>query len=969
MTAAVSAQQGAVRGNVQDREFAAPLGGVQVSLVESGLQVQTSEQGSYSLPQVPAGRYTLVFAKDGYVRVVRSNVQVNAGQLTEINLQLTGEFTDLEEFVVQDVLQLGGSSEAGLLALRLESPVMMDNVGADLMRRAGAGDAADALRLVAGASLQNGKSAVVRGLPDRYVSSQLNGMRMPSADADKRAVELDQFPAEVIESIQVSKTFAPDQQGDASGGAVNVRLKGVPTEAFFRYGFQTQHNSQVSGRKNFLSYAGGGSTTFGHGSGRRAPQLDRLGQNWTGAVGVDEVVAPVDYKMSTAFGNSWEIADGWRLGGMLSCFYERDSAYTEGVNDAWVVETPGQAMSPHTVQGTPQDGDFKTGLFDVKQGSQSVQWSVLGTIGLASERHSLQLLHLVTHADEDTATIAEDTRGKQYFHPGYDPTNPNSPGFFEFNSAPYLRLQTLAYQERTTSTWQLSGRHSLDVGASSIENGPELEWAVAQATATNNTPDKRQFGSLWTPGFDLGGGFVVPPAYIGFKPGAVFTLGNLQRVWEVIEETSDQARASINWPLRLAEERQGAVKLGWHADRITRTFNQDTFSNFNDNTGFSGAWEQPWSHSFPYENHPISASEFDVDYRGRMHLDAAYLLLDIPVMEEMSLVAGVRAESTKIGINNQAEAFATWLPPGTSVPTQLNPGDADVAFAQQDLLPSVSAVVEPVQDWTLRLGYSQSVARQTFKELSPIMQQEYAGGPIFIGNPELQMSALTNFDVRLDYVPYQSGLLSCSAFQKDIKRPIEYVQRIAAFDYSTPVNYPRGTLRGLELEARQSLGYFWETLDGCQLGANATWLDSSVTLPEDEQAALQRPNIQAPMSERPMTSAPTHLYNFMLTWDWEQTGTQLGLFYTVTGDRLVAGAGESNGRYVPPVFATEVDRLNFSLAQELGRGVKLVFQAKNLTDPSIREVYRGSTIGSDVTKTAHTDGIELTLSIGGEIKF
>ena len=60
----------------------------------------------------------------------------------------------------------------------------MDSIGAELMSRAGAGYAASGLRLVAGASVSNGKFAVIRGLPNRYVSSQMNGVRLPTADED-----------------------------------------------------------------------------------------------------------------------------------------------------------------------------------------------------------------------------------------------------------------------------------------------------------------------------------------------------------------------------------------------------------------------------------------------------------------------------------------------------------------------------------------------------------------------------------------------------------------------------------------------------------------------------------------------------------------------------------------------------------------------------------------------------------------
>ena len=57
-------------------------------------------------------------------------------------MALAGDFTDMEEFVVQDVLQLGTGSEASLLQLRFDSPALMDSVGSDFMNRAGASDAA-----------------------------------------------------------------------------------------------------------------------------------------------------------------------------------------------------------------------------------------------------------------------------------------------------------------------------------------------------------------------------------------------------------------------------------------------------------------------------------------------------------------------------------------------------------------------------------------------------------------------------------------------------------------------------------------------------------------------------------------------------------------------------------------------------------------------------------------------------------
>ena len=233
LTTTASAQQvGSIRGIVYDKDFDVPLAAAQVTITETGEKVTATDEGNFIFSQVPPGNYTIVFSKDGYTRQVQANVIVSEGQITDVDAELSGEFTEMEEFVVQD-LQIGGT-EAGLLALRVESPALLDSVSSELLSQAGAGDAASALKLISGATVQDGKFAVVRGLPDRYVNSQMNSVRLPTADPDKRAVQLDQFPSDMIESIQVSKTFTPDQQGDASGGAVNVVLKGIPEETIFK---------------------------------------------------------------------------------------------------------------------------------------------------------------------------------------------------------------------------------------------------------------------------------------------------------------------------------------------------------------------------------------------------------------------------------------------------------------------------------------------------------------------------------------------------------------------------------------------------------------------------------------------------------------------------------------------------------------------------------------------------------------
>ena len=136
-----------------------------------------------------------------------------------------------------------------------------------------------------------------------------------------------------------------------------------------------------------------------------------------------------------------------------------------------------------------------------------------------------------------------------------------------------------------------------------------------------------------------------------------------------------------------------------------------------------------------------------------------------------------------------------------------------------------------------------------------------------------------------------------------------------------------------------------------------------VTVPEDEAELFDQPNIQAPMRTRDMTNTPEHLYNIYLMYDLKEYGTQLGLFYTVTGDMLVAGAGQSNGRYIPSVYAKEYGTLNFSLLQKVGKNLSFKLQCKNLLDPEIERVYRSDYIGGDVTRSSYRKGIEVTLGL------
>lgn len=963
---------------VYDRDFDVPLPAAQVRVVESGQVVTTADEGNFVLGDVTPGTYTLVFSKGGYTRQVKADVIVSPGQMTEVDAWLTGDFVEMEEFIVQDFI-LDTSSELGLLQIRDIAPQLVDSVSADLMKQAGVGNAVDALSLVSGTTVQEGKYAVVRGLPDRYVSSQMNGVRLPTADIDKRAVELDQFPSEVIDSIQVSKTFTPDQQGDASGGAVDVVLRGIPDETSLSFSVGTSYNTQTSGANDFLTYSGGGVNCWGKDD-RNLSEREITHQPFSFGVERDDASWP--YNMSLSGGGRHVFNNGVTVGGFASVFYERDASYIDdGIDDSYWVKD--DKLIPQYGGERPPDGDFKTALFDITQGTDQVQWGGLFAAGAGVEDHELSLVYMYTRMAESTATLAEDTRGKAWFArtyypdaPPYAPSNPDHPAHDSNhrNSAPYLRYETLTYAERTTETLQLKGSHTLPIDAWQNHRWltflpPEVDWVLAASSAGLYQPDKRQFGSLWQAPYYYPGRLPwvppgdVPAQYGPLKEAQNANIGHLQRIWKDIKEASLQGAIDLTFPFEQWSEDEGYVKLGLFSDTVAREYRQESYSVPGSPEPWQEgyAWDQLWSEV--YIPPTLEAAEIDVDYDGDQKISAYYAMLDLPVTSFLNIIGGVRWESTELDIVNHPDNNdrLQYYSHDTNQMVQLKPGVADTSFRQNDVLPSIGFVVRPLEQIAFRGAYSETVARQTFKELTPILQQEYLGGDVFIGNPGLRMSALRNYDLRVDYTPHEGGLVSLSWFHKDVEDPIEYVQRVTNFSFTTPVNYPEGELTGFEVEVRQHLGQFWEALDGLSVGANATFIDSEVTLADQDVEILR--NAGVTLHTRDMANAPEYLYNLYLTYDLERIGTRVGLFYTVTGDTLLQGAGQAGSSFIPNVYQSEYGTLNLTVSQKLGENWTVSFKAKNLIDPDIETVYRADGL-QDRAKTSYSKGREFSLSVG-----
>lgn len=996
---------GTIRGVIYDKEFDTPVEKVTIEALGIKLRVSSLTNGSYVIANLPAGTYTLVFTKEGYIREVKAKVLVTAGQLTDVDIKLAGEFEELDEYVVQDMevevevapeiapMELAPLPDLNIeMQMRLESPQLLNSVGVEMITRSGASDAAAALLLVPGATLQNGKYAVIRGLPDRYVSTLLDGVRLPSADPDKRAVKLDQFPAAVIESIDVSKTFTPDQQGDSSGGAVNIILKDLPEEGFLQFKSQIGYNSQVKDG-SFLTYPGGGLDMWG-GNSTLSTHPELAGESWPNPTGTQNGSAPMIYKWSVSGGDSWEMDEGVKVGAFGNFFYDQDASFFDnGVQNSMIQPGQGMALVPEQFQGNGGVGDpFKTQLLDVTQGTESVQWGGMGILGLETDNHKLGAKFLYTLLSENQAVLAIDTRGKEFYFPGYDPSDPTSPGNDVGNlaTAPYNRLETLDYSQMMTESYILNGEHRVDVmgNGDSWDSGaglvgvPVLDWRLSYSKASENQPDQTQFGAIWTAPSEIVIPFIpplvipIPNQWAPYPPSENVNLGWVQHINYYNEETSTQGAINGKLPFAQWNDREGYLKAGVFIDSVSRSYTQATFSNsggpFGQTTTYEAPFDQPWSAVFPEQVHPILPSTYDISYNGTQDINAYYLMTDLPVSDELNLITGLRFENTKMTTTVLPDIDATWIDiaNNSQTPILFNPDDASLYNANivdDRILPMIGLDWHIQEDLVLRAAFAQTLARANFYELVPVLQYDYLGGPIFIGNPGLQFSSLNNYDLRLDWTPFEKWMISGSLFYKQITDPIQYVQRFAAFEYTTAVNYPDAWLAGLEFETRVTLDpIFGEEYKGLALGANATFMNSSVTLSDYDQAQFLIYGVE--QSTQPMTATPNYLVNLNATYEYEEWGTQCGIFYNLQGESMISGSSAYTVELTPAIYQLAYGTLNVTISQELIEGLRLSLAAKNLLNPEIQTQYRAPD-SSSALQSSYTAGISLSVGLTYQIVF
>ncbi len=264
----ISAQDtGSIAGKLTDKELNnEPLPFANILIKGTTKGTQSDFDGLYEIANLEPGTYTLVLSYLGYETVEIPDIAIEAGKVTTINVPMgASEGVALEEVVVTTTARK--DSEVALLLDQKKAVEIKESIGAVQLRKIGVSDVATATTKISGVSSSEASGDVfVRGLGDRYLSTTLNGLPIPSDDVEKKNIGLGLFPTRIIQNVSVSKTYAAQSSADQSSGTINITSRELTGSEELSVRFRIGGNSNVlqSGvRDNFRISPNSRNISFG----------------------------------------------------------------------------------------------------------------------------------------------------------------------------------------------------------------------------------------------------------------------------------------------------------------------------------------------------------------------------------------------------------------------------------------------------------------------------------------------------------------------------------------------------------------------------------------------------------------------------------------------------------------------------------------------------------------------------------
>ena len=777
LAAAAAANAAEINGRITEATGDIGLQGAIVRIVETGQTTTTDRQGEFRFANVPAGEYTLE------VSYLGAEEQTRQVELAFDDATVTTNFTLGGDVAVTDNILVTG--QRGQLTSAINRQRAADGLvtvlSADAVDRLPDENVAEAARRAVGVNVLNdqgeGRFVSIRGIDPNLNTTTVNGVRLPSPEADARQIPLDVIDSDVLSSIVISKSLTPDQPGDSIGGNIEietlsgldqddrmlqVRLRGIYADIVEEYGYR----GAITFADKFMN--------------------DRLGL----ALSVSD--------QSRDFGSdNVEVDGGWDFD-----------------------------------ESVPFPGEYELRNYDLTRERTSVVFNLDFD---ASESTELYLRTTYSEfSDQEYRSRVE----SKFEDGAYDDAASGGNSFLVNGTADdeYEVDRDIKDRLESQTIYALAAGGETVTGPWSFEY--QLSYAYAEEEEPNRIDtDFRQefdFGSF---GLDITDA-IMPTLIFGdaasrdaFYDASAYEFDGLEFFNGIAEDNEWAGNFDVRRDTQFGRH-YGYLQAGVSARMREKTFDgemeafegfgpRDLFlSDFADTVGF------PLDEFGPSPD-PIAIREFFNTNRADFELDAiasaidsvaedyvaeedvlaGYLMASVDI-DRLRIVGGVRVEDTQYDargfevLEQAIEVDAAGDQTGNVtpfIPAPSLPGDliAEVIEAEYDagadetviegdrvftrattstndytdVLPSINLRYEASDQLILRGAYYASISRPNLEQAAPrviIEQDEDGDVEAEFGNPDLERQEAHNFDAAIEYYPNRDSVLSAGVFYKSI---------------------------------------------------------------------------------------------------------------------------------------------------------------------------------------------------------
>ncbi len=873
---------GGIKGKVTDKATGEPLIGATVFLENTRYATIVNLDGTFNLKHIPAGKYSLEVKYVGYKEPQHVDVEVG-GEATEKEVDFTLETTMTQMSTVTVLGANTGTNDAGARRLEKNADNVVNLLSARNIELSPDLTVANAIQRVSGVIIQrdntgDGRYAIIRGMDQRYNTTLVNGIKIPSPDDKYRFVPMNIFPSEMVDRIEVIKALTPNMEGDAIGGVMNLVMKSAPDHFLLTANGSLGYSTLFSSTP-FIS--------FPHSGINQKSPAEINGNNYQ-ASPTDFPVSNLNFnKMSGAPLNSTlgaTIGDRFlnrKLGIILSASYQN---FYKGAVSERLVPDAQPLPSPQGNTLNPSDSYVRT---------YSTQTNRIGLQNridyIFDNRNKISLFNLYLHQNEfETRFTPDSTVGL------------NSSGSAATVSPEYRRRWQIQdiYNATLQGDHQLSGRVNLN-------------WSGVYSIAQQKIPDMATVSSDEYVTYNKGGAPTVEDSV------PVGTENVMTRTWQ---HNKDQDWAGyLNLTYKPTILRQDVeFELGGMYRYKTRD-NYYAEYDFQDsakaNTPWTGIQNVPLYFQTPADGTGNVVAATANTYTAHEKVAAGYIQAKFMLTHHLQVLGGVRVENTN-------EDYTTALPLTSTI-------GAYGTMQYTDVLPSIHFKYALANNQNLRLSYFKSIARPGFGDQVPITDPS---NEVFtyIGNPELKHTRADNLDLRYELFPGVANQLLLGAFYKQIQDPIEYfvtnLNGPSAL-YLQPQNTGTATNFGFEGVYTQFWGKFG-------VSANYTYTNSKITTDKLFYTFVQgKGNTTEIVTQtRPLQGQANNVGNLSLIYKDPKIGLNVQIAFAYTGDRIA----QVSPYYDLDIWQKPFEQLDFSLEKNITKHFIFFGKVNNITNAPAR---------------------------------